>query len=645
MKEKVSSAVHAETRRLAAIMFTDIVGFSRQMGSDEARTMRLLNVHNQLIQQVVSTHHGHVIKTIGDAFLVEFPSVVQAVHCAQQVHAQLRAHNAEKEKAEQIHVRIGIHLGDIIEQEGDVFGDGVNIAARLQGLAEPDSICISQKVYEEIDKKLSLGAVLSLGHPQLKNIAQRFGVYLLLSTPPKGFRRTFQVQRLKLFRQVHPTLRVAVGLVLLGGALTAIWYLARSPLSPQPAVLSPQAVSAALPLPDKPSIVVLPFDNMSDDPKQDYLGDAIAEDLTTDLSKLSGLFVISRYSAFTYKGKDVKVQDVGRELGVRYVLEGSVRRVNDEVRVTAQLIDAPTGYHLWSERYSRALKDVLVLQDEIVRKIVVHLALRLTDIELEQLERAYPVNIEAYEYQHRGMEHWYRTTKDDNAQARQLCEKAIALDPTYAPAYSCAGFTYWAEWHYQWTQDPQTLERALELGQKAIALDDSLPIAHELVGVTYLSKRRYEQSIAELERAIVLGPNWGSAYAALGMSLNATGRAAEAIGLLEKVLRLDPRGSAFYTAAHLIILGGAYRLTGQYDKAITTLKKALGLVPKLLYARLQLVVIYTELGRDAEAQAEVAEVLRIAPKFSLDGLQQRLLFKDPAENERVLVALRKAGLK
>jgi tetratricopeptide (TPR) repeat protein len=312
--------------------------------------------------------------------------------------------------------------------------------------------------------------------------------------------------------------------------------------------------------------------------------------------------------------------------------------------VTAQLIDAPTGYHLWSERYSRALKDVLALQDEIVRKIVVHLALRLTDTEFDQLERAYSVNIEAYEYQHRGMEHLFRVTKDDVAQARQLCEKAIALEPTYAPAYYCAGWTYWGEWVAQWTQDPQTLERALELGQKAIALDDSLPLAHELVGATYLWKRRYEQSIAELERSLALSPNWGSSYATLGMALNATGRAEEAIGVLKKALRLNPR-NPIHTANYLTALGQAYRLTGRYDEAITTLKKALGLFPKHLGAHLNLAVIYDALGREAKAQAEVAEMLQINPKFSLDGLQQRLLFKDPAENERVLTALRKAGLK
>jgi adenylate cyclase len=630
MGEESGRSAAAETRRLAAIMFTDIVGFSRQMGSDEARMLGVLETHNQIIQHAVAEHAGQVIKTMGDAFLVDFPSVVNAVQCAQRIQARLHAHNAEKETNEQVHVRIGIHLGDIVQRDGDVFGDGVNVASRLQALAEPDTICISHIVYQEVEKKLPLGTVISLGRPKLKNIAQRQPVYALLSEAPQGFRQRLQVRRLQL-KQWRRTLQVTIALVFLVGAGVIGAYLSlRAP--------------TGLPLPDKPSIVVLPFANMSEDPKQDYLGDGIAEDITTDLSKLSGLFVISRYSAFPYKGKEVKVQEVSRDLGVRYVLEGSVRRANDEVRVTAQLIDATTGYHLWSERYSRSLKDIFALQDELVRKIVVHLALRLTDIELEQLERAYPVNIEAYEYQHRGMEHWFRITKDDNAQARQLCEKAIELDSAYAPAYSCAGWAYWAEWVNQWTQDPQTLERALELGQKAVALDDSLPIAHELVGATYLWKRRYEQSIAELERAIVLGPNWGSAYTILGMSLNATGRAAEAIGVLEKAIRFNPR-SPFFTASYLTVLGGAYRLTGHYDEAITTLKKALGLFPKFLGAHLFLAVVYTELGRDAEAQAEVAEVLQIAPKYSLDGLQQRLINKDPAENERVLAALRKAGLK
>src|SRR5262245_33475104 len=353
MKDNTGNAASTETRRLAAIMFTDIVGFSRQMGSNEARTLRLLDVHNQTIEHAVTAHHGTVSKSIGDAFLVDFPSVVHAVQCAQQIHAQFRAHNAEKEKPEQLHVRISIHLGDIVQRDGDVFGDGVNLASRLQGLAEPDTICISQVVYQEVEKKLPLGTVVSLGRPKLKNIAQRFRVYTLLSEPPQGWWQTLRVQRPKLSRRVRLAHRLVVaGLLLIVGTVLAVHYLSRPSLSPQSSSLvTEEAQPPLLPLPDKPSIVVLPFVNMSKDPEQEYFSDGLTETLTGDLTRLSGLFVIARNSAFTYKGKAVKVQDVGREMGVRYVLEGSVLKSGDQLRINAQLIDATTGYHLWSQRY------------------------------------------------------------------------------------------------------------------------------------------------------------------------------------------------------------------------------------------------------------------------------------------------------
>jgi adenylate cyclase len=379
MKDDPNNAASVENRRLAAIMFTDIVGFSRQMGRNEARTLRLLDMHNQLIRQAVTAHYGTVIKTIGDAFLVDFPSVVHAVQCAQQIQARFQTHNVEHEAAEQIHVRIGIHSGDIVQRDGDVFGDGVNIASRLQGLAEPDSVCISDVVYRDVATKLELGAVVSLGQLKLKNIDQRFPVYMLVSEHADGVRQTLWTQRLPLLRRRRTIPWAVTAVFLIAGAVIAARYLSLPRSSPlQSPASSTQAVSAALPLPDKPSIVVLPFDNMSKDSEQDYFSNGITEVLTADLSRISSLFVIARNTAFTYKGKATDVQDIGRELGVRYALEGSVQKTSEQVRIVAQLIDATTGGHLWSERYDRPLKDLFALQDDIVQKIVTTLKLQLT---------------------------------------------------------------------------------------------------------------------------------------------------------------------------------------------------------------------------------------------------------------------------
>lgn len=481
-------------------MFTDIVGFSRQMGADESRTMRRLAVHNQIIQQAVATHHGTTIKTVGDAFLVDFPSVVHAVQCAQQLQSQFKGYNSEQAPTEQIHVRVGIHSGDIIQKDGDVFGDGVNIAARLQALAEPDTICISDIVYRDVTKKLDLGTVVSLGRPQLKNITERFQVYALLPTPPKGLRQTLQVQRLKFSRRVGTAHRVVATLLLLAGAVVAVRHFPPSLPSTQPLAPSPQAAPTALPLPDKPSIVVLPFTNMSGDPGQEYFSDGITEDITTDLSKVSSLFVIARNSAFSYKGKSPKVQEVSREMGVRYVLEGSVRKSDNQIRITAQLIDATTGGHLWSERYDRFLQDIFALQDEIRQKIVFALKVKLTPEEQERFKSFPTGNLDAYDYLLRGRESFFRLTKEANAQAQQMYDKAIELDPQYAAAYAALGSSHFLDWAFQWSQNPpQTLEHAFTLAQKAVALDDSLPYAHSELG-------REDEARAEAAEARRISP-------------------------------------------------------------------------------------------------------------------------------------------
>jgi TolB-like protein/class 3 adenylate cyclase len=609
-------------------MFTDIVGFSRQMGTNEARTLQLLDLHNQIIQQAVTEHHGHVIKTIGDAFLVEFPSVVNAIQCAQHSQAQLRRHNAENEKTEQIHVRIGIHLGDIVQKDGDVFGDGVNIASRLQTLAEPDTICISDVVYRDVAKKLDLGTVVSLGKPKLKNIAERFQVYALLPEKPAGFHQRLQVQRLKLKQWRRPLQGAALLVLLASAGLIGRYFYVPTP--------------AGLPLPDKPSIAVLPFVNMSGDPDQEYFSDGITEDITADLSKISNLFVIARNSAFTYKGKATRVQDVGRELGVRYVLEGSVRRSDDRVRITAQLVDATRGQHLWSERYDRPPRDLFALQDEITQQIVSNLNAEVMQAELERVRRTPTENLTAYDYYLRGIEYRNRLTKEANVQARQMVEKAIELDPQFAMAYAFLGWNYYLEWIWQWSPDPQALGQASALAQKAIASDDSLADAHTLLGIVHLYKnRQYEQAIAEGERAIVLNLNYAFGYFALAETMNFAGKPEEAMGLAEKAMRLDPRWREWYVYE----VGLACYLTRRYEEAITALKSALARYPNHLGAHRHLAAVYSALGREEEARAETAEVLRISPNYSLESARQRLPFKDPAILERQLAALRKTGLK
>jgi len=650
MKEDSPEAMTAETRKLVAIMFTDIVGFSRQMGADETRMLRLLETHNQLIQHAVTEHHGQVIKTMGDAFLVDFPSVVHAVQCARSIQAQLRAYNADKASAEQLHVRIGIHSGDIVQKDGDVFGDGVNIAARLQEVAEPDTICISDMVYRDVAQKVALGTVVSLGRPKLKNIAQRFQVYTLLSESPKGLRQTLRVQRLKLSRRVGPVVLVLVGVsVLLLGGIAIFLYPSLSTLITQPSALVTQEAQPPLPLPDKPSIVVLPFTNMSGDPEQEYFSDGLTEDLTTDLSKVSGLFVIARNSAFTYKGKAVKVQEVGRELGVRYVLEGSVRKSDTQVRINTQLIDTTTGGHLWSERYDRPLQDLFALQDEIRQKIVFALKVTLTEEEQKRFRQFPTTNLEAYDYFLRGIEAvgraWDEHRKEANVQARQMFEKALELDPQYAAAYALLGWTYHLGFFFRWSQDPaHSQARAFELAQRAVALDDSLPFAHLVLGNFYLFKRQHEQAIAEIERGLAPNPSYAPAHMQLGVALVFAGQPEEGIGLIEKGMRLDPRNPVPY----LQNLGWAYRSTGQCEKAIAPLKRVLSLTPAYTPGRVNLAVCYVELGREEEARAEAAEVLRLDPNFSVENAWRRenQPFKDPAPVlERLYAAARKAGLK
>jgi adenylate cyclase len=412
--------------------------------------------------------------------------------------------------------------------------------------------------------------------------------------------------------------------------------------STQHPALSPQE-APALPLPDNPSLLVLPFTTLSSDPEQEYFSDGMTDTLITDLSQLSGLFIIARHSAFTYKGKPVKVQEVSKELGVRYVLEGSVQKANNCVRINLQLIDATTNRHLWAERYDRELHDIFALQDEVTQRVVAALQVQLTRGEQAQLVRRNTDNFEAYDSFLRGWVYYFRYTKDTNTQARHMFERAIGLDPRYADAYALLGVTYWIEWVLQWSQNPaQSLERFAEFAHQALALDDSLPAPHAALGYVYLWKdRQYPQGIAELQKAVSLAPNNADVYFALVEGLNFAGRHAEALAPIHKAMRLNPH----YPANYPFNLGWAYQGTGQVEEALAAYKRAVNLNPDFPAIHLRLADLYSELGREAEARAEAAEVLRISPNFSVEAFRQNDVYADRARFERLVANLRKAGLK
>ncbi|MBI3757340.1 MAG: adenylate/guanylate cyclase domain-containing protein [Deltaproteobacteria bacterium] len=586
-------------RKLAAILHADVKGYSRLMEEDEVGTLRTLTAYRTVTDSLIEQHRGRIVGTAGDSILAEFASAVEAVQCAADIQQALRPRNAALPPNRRMEFRIGINVGDVIVEGPQLYGDGVNIAARLEALAEGGGICLSGTVYDQVENKLSLGYEY-LGAQTVKNIAKPVRVYRVQSETEA------------------PVLELGKG----------------EGIVPLPL------------LPDKPSIVVLPFINLSKDPEQAYFSDGITEDITTDLSKISSLFVISCHSAFTYKDKVAKVQDISREMGVQYVLEGSVRRAEGRVRITVQLIDGTTDYHLWAERYDRPLTDVFALQDEIRQKVVFALKVKLTPEERERFRRAPTNNLEAYDFYLRGQESvlhaQYEAKKEENEQARQMLEKALDLDPRYAGAYTALGRIYFLDWFYQWSSDcAQSLERAFELVQRAVALDESLSMPHRVLGQIYVWKKQHEQAIVEAERAIALDPNDADGYASLGSILVFAGRPEEAIGLTEKAIRLNPRCPSWY----LFASGSAYRVARRYEEALTALKRLLTLEPNYTPAYVNLSACYAELGWLEEAQAKVVELRRLTPNFSLEVYKQFLPYKDPAEVERFLAALRRAGLK
>jgi len=623
-------------RKLTAIFSADAKEYSRLMSQDERGTIRTLTAYREAMSTLIEEYKGRVVDSPGDNLLAEFGSVVDAVNCAVEIQRELAERNAELSPARQMEFRIGINQGDVVEEEGRIYGDGVNIAARVEGLAEAGGICISGKVHKEVKNRLGLEYEY-LGEQTVKNIPEPVEVYRVLSFPGAAAHRVIKAKAVTERKWLKVAI-AATAVMVLGVVILAIWnfYLRPSPME----VTSEEKM--AFPLPDKPSIAVLPFANISGDPGEDYFSDGITEEIITGLSKVPRLFVIARNSTFTYKGKPVKVQQVAEDLGVQYVLEGSVRKAKDRVRITAQLIDAMTGKHLWAEKYDRDLKDIFALQDEIMMKVIAALQVKLTEGEQALIVAGGTNNFEAYAKFLQGLEYFKRLNKEGNLLARKMAEEAIALDPNYPRGYRLLASTHWIDVRLGISKSPkQSLAKAAELYQKVIAMDPSEAIAHAFLGWVYTLMRQHEKGIAEAEKGVALNPNATDAQAFFGFILHFSGRHKEAIEAIKKAIRLNPFPPNWY----FMQLGYAYCHVGRYEEAIAALKKALRVSPDNLPAHIRLAAAYSLSGYEQEARAEAAEVLRINPKFSLKRFVKTIPYKNPHDRALLIDALRKAGLK
>ncbi|WP_208245451.1 tetratricopeptide repeat protein (plasmid) [Rhizobium sp. T1470] len=589
----------SETRKIAAILVADVVGYSRLAGADEDRILaRLRALRSDLIDPTIAVHNGRVVKRTGDGSLIEFRSVVDAVRCAIEVQSAMLERNAGVPQERRIEFRIGIHLGDVVEEsDGDLMGDGVNIASRLEGIAKPGGICLSEDAYRQVKARLELPPT-DLGATQLKNIAEPIRVYSL-----------------------------QVGIV----------------AQPEPAIAETgvPAGPSVPPVPGKPSIAVLAFNNMSGDAEQEYFSDGISEDIITDLSRLSELHVIARNSSFVYKKAAVSVPEVARALGVRYVLEGSVRKAGNRVRVTAQLIDASNGGHVWASRFDRDLVDIFAVQDEITQEIVAALKLKLTAGDKDRLSQGRAVNVEAYEFYLRARERASAHTRNGNIAARSLATAALGLDPGYVAAHALISFTHVLDYVNAWSTDPEgSLRIGRELAQQAVEMAEEQPNGHFALAVASMWSRQMDRAWAEVERGLALAPNSVDLHMAKAHMQIFSGDPGAALETLDAVMRLDPH----YPEVLLQFRAEALFSLDEYQEAIDVINERLERNPQSETAYALLASCYGHLGRPQESRMAWEHALQINPGFSVERRRRVLPFRNPNDFERRVEGLRKAGL-
>lgn len=623
-------------RKLTVAFSADAVGYSRLMGNDETATVKTIEEYKRVMAGLIQAHGGRVVDSTGDNLLAEFASVVDAVKCAVAVQRELRERNGGLCEQKRMHFRIGINLGDVIEKEGRIYGDGVNIAARLESLADPGGICVSKTVIDQVENKLPF-TYKYLGEKKVKNIEKPIPSYSVLFEAIEKPETSCGAEPVKcLTTRRWKAFAIAAFLVALGLAVL-LYVIASKEIAPAPAVsLVGEATGQVK------SIVVLPFNNLSPDPEQDFLSDGLTEDIITALSAIPRLFVVARNTSFTLKGKPVNAKSVGQELGVGYILEGSIQTEAGMVRITAQLIDAVTGNHLWAERYDRELKDIFALQDDITLKIMESLQLTIMEGEGHGPATGHPKSLDAYLKLLKAKFFLMSSKRADNEKARQLLEEAILIDPEYPSGYALLARTYLREAWLAWSSDSaNALSRALEFAEKALSLDPYAGVHHALMSQIYLFQGLYDKALIEAERAVSLSPGSVEGYISLGMTRYFRGQFAEALLAYKDALRFDPSppGGLYYQ------IGNSYLMMEDYQEAKKAYARVLSLNPNNLWAYVGFASLYSMSGLTKEAIEAGKKVIEINPYFSLKNLEEISPYRNPAHKERLLDALRKAGLK
>ncbi len=579
-------------RRLAAILAADVVGYSRLMGDDEEGTLATLNACRQVIDGLVNDHRGRVFGSAGDSVIAEFASPVEAVRCGVEIQQELESRNAELPEDRRMQFRIGVNLGDVMAEGENLFGDGVNIAARLEQLAEPGGIYVSDDIYRQVEGKVDV-AFDDLGEQRVKNITK----------PVRVFRARL-------------------------GEGTAADALSSSKL---------------LPLPDKPSIAVLPFDNMSLDPDQGFFADGIAEDIITELSKFHSLFVIARNSSFSFRGQAIDVKELSEKLGVRYIVEGSVRRAGKRVRVTAQLIDATTDAHLWAERYDRELHDIFAVQDEVTLAIVTAIEPALGSAERERAHRKPTESLGAWESYQRGLWHAYRFTATENAEAQSHFRRAIESDPNFAPGHAGLAYALFLSVMLGFGGDTESsVAEASEAAHRAIMLDPEDAFGQATVGRVHQMKGEHEVAISAYEKALALSPNFASAHYGLGWTLIYSGRPEEGLPRVDEAIRLSPRDPMLW--GFLTLKGLAFVAMDRHEEALKWIRKALRQSNAGVRTHVFEVIALAHLGRIEEAKEALQRVYTIKSDFDMDFVRATAKMMHPSSAKHYIDGLRKAGL-